>query len=60
MTIFSHTFFVLFWQVKAGQIGRPPTLPPGIEDKLVEAIKKAAAMGFGLSMNNFWQKLEKL
>ena len=43
-----------------GVIGRPPTLPPAIEDKLVETTKKAASMGFGLSTRQLLIKTGKV
>ena len=42
--------------MRAGGIGRPPTLPSRIEDNLVQATKKAADMGFGLSKRQFLAK----
>lgn len=42
--------------MRAGGIGRPPTLPSSIEDNLVQATKKAADMGFGLSKRQFLAK----
>ena len=56
-TFFLHHFLKVG---KPGDIGRPPTLPPHIEEKLVETTKKAAAMGFGLSKKQLFIKTGKV
>ena len=43
-----------------GAIGRPPVLPPNIEEKLVDTVKKAADMGFGLSRKQLFSKTGQL
>ena len=50
----------LFKVQKPSDTGRPPTLPPYIEEKLVESTKKAAAMGFGLSRKQLFIKTGKV
>ena len=47
-------------QVKPGGIGRPPTLPSSLEQKVVDTAQKAAAMGFGLSRRQLLAKTGKM
>ena len=46
--------------MRAGGIGRPPTLPSSVEDNLVTATKRAADMGFGLSRKQLLTKTGKI
>ena len=37
-------------------LGRPPVLPPKVEETLVEKVKDAASRGFGFSRKELFQK----
>ena len=53
-------FSLVFSQVEPGSVGRPPVVPPKLEEKLVETAKKAAEMGFGISRKQFFAKTGQL
>lgn len=49
-----------FYQVEPGNVGRKTAIPLELENKIVETVKKAADMGFGVSKSQLKAKTGRL